>query len=130
MITEKKTYNMATDCLDIQIYEPHTEVNDYLRKDELHQIAHYLLTRKFDDTTYKWFREYDTELHQLYEQIDEWCQKVGWNLTKKMDFYVFCKMIAKMNVITDNNEVKKRTYAYHGSKIHRKFHQKTNSIHK
>lgn len=102
--------------LEMTVYNPREEFNNYFGVDEMHDIADYLFNRRIDASTTKWFADWRQELHMLYEQIDEWCQKIGWNLTRKMDFYVFCALMAKMNIVTDCNEQKRR-YAYKGKKF-------------
>jgi hypothetical protein len=50
-------------------------------EDDPSDLADYLMSRKFKPKTYKWFSEWKDELQDLYGTIDNWCKKIGWNLT-------------------------------------------------
>ena len=83
---------------------PPTDLDDPLFSHGDESVGWYRLTYRLDSRSYAWFNEWHDELLALYTQIEEWCKRIGWDLTDRMNFYTFCAMVAKMSKLTDDNQ--------------------------
>lgn len=92
---------MALDALDTKgmIRYQCCDGSCHSRRDP-NSVAMYLLTRTFNYTTYKWFSEWQDELLELYETLRDWCHKIGWDFTDRVDFHAFCAMVVKLTNAT------------------------------